>query len=248
MVLFYSVLATVIVSLISVVGVLVYFVSGKKIDKFLLLLVGLSAGTMIGGGLLHLLPEAVESAIGEKAFIYVLVGFSLFFLIERVLHWHHNHHCEGKCEKHTLPYMNIVGDAMHNFIDGLVIAGAFAIDFNIGVVTTAAVIVHEIPQEISDFGVLLYGGFSLKKALLFNFLSAATAIIGAILGVWLSGALDGFSLYLLPITAGGFIYIAASDLIPEINQESKVGKVAVSFLFFILGILLMVASKYFLAV
>jgi zinc and cadmium transporter len=246
----YPILATLVVSLISVVGILVYYISGKKIQKFLLLLVGLSAGTMLGGGLLHLLPEAVEAGLGQLAYVLVLVGFSLFFVIERALHWHHNHHCEGHCEREpkALPYMNIIGDAMHNFIDGLVIASAFSVDARIGLITTAAVIIHEIPQEISDFGVLLFGGFSKSKALFYNFLSATMAIIGAILGVWLSGSIENFSIYLLPITAGGFIYIAASDLIPEINQEHHTGKVIVSFLFFLLGMLLMVASKYFLTI
>ena len=139
--------------------------------------------------------------------------------------------------------MNLIGDGFHNFIDGLVIAAAFAVNINLGVVTTIAVIAHELPQEISDFGVLVYGGFTKKKALIFNFLSAIIAIIGAIVGILLFRSIEGIIPSLLAITAGGFIYIAASDLIPELNRESKIAKSLLAFLFFLLGIGFMFVFK-----
>ncbi len=132
--------------------------------------------------------------------------------------------------------MNLIGDGFHNFIDGLVIAAAFAVNIHLGIVTTIAVIAHELPQEISDFGVLVYGGFTKAKALLFNFLSAVIAIFGAIIGLFLFSKIENIIPVLLAITAGGFIYIAASDLIPELNRESKAAKSLFAFLFFLLGI------------
>ncbi|MBD3249438.1 hypothetical protein GF336_05315 [Candidatus Woesearchaeota archaeon] len=139
-------------------------------------------------------------------------------MIEKFLHWHHCH--KGKCDIHTFTYMNLIGDGVHNFIDGLIIAASFSVDISFGVITTIAVIAHEIPQEIGDFGVLVYGGFGRLKALAFNFLSAVTAIIGAVIGYLISGSVEGFVPFLLPFAAGGFIYIAASDLVPELHKES----------------------------
>lgn len=232
--------ATIIVSVLSFIGILALLVKDKLLEKILLLLVGFSAGSLLGGALLHLIPEAIEGSTSFSIFIFVLLGFTIFFVIERVFHWHHDHKCKGKCkdlkDKKTLSYMNLIGDGFHNFIDGLVIAAAFAVDIHLGIVTTIAVIAHELPQEISDFGVLVYGGFTKKKALMFNFLSAIIAVIGAIVGILLFRSIEGIIPFLLAITAGGFIYIAASDLIPELNRESKVTKSLLAFLFFLLGI------------
>ncbi len=239
--------ATIIVSVLSFIGIIALLIKDKLLEKILLLLVGFSAGSLLGGALLHLIPEAIEESTTFNIVIWVLAGFTIFFIIERVFHWHHDHKCKGKCrklkDKTTLSYMNLIGDGFHNFIDGLVIAAAFAVNINLGVVTTIAVIAHELPQEISDFGVLVYGGFTKKKALIFNFLSAIIAIIGAIVGILLFRSIEGIIPSLLAITAGGFIYIAASDLIPELNRESKIAKSLLAFLFFLLGIGFMFVFK-----
>jgi len=242
---FWSIGATLVVSLISFVGVVGLFFKEKFLDKILLLMVGLSAGSLLGGALLHLLPEAVEGGNSETVFLWALVGFSVFFLIERTLHWHHHHRQDSckECSKQTLPYMNLIGDGLHNFIDGLIIVAAFLVDVHLGIATTIAVITHEIPQEISDFGVLVYGGFSKTKALLWNFISAVFAIVGATLGFFFLRNFENFNFILLAITAGGFIYIAASDLIPEINKEKGLRKSILPFLFFLMGVGFMYVVK-----
>jgi zinc and cadmium transporter len=233
--------STLIVSLLSLIGVITLGIKDKFLNKIILLLVGLSAGALLGGALLHLIPEALEE-LGESTFLYVILGFILFFIIERVLHWRHCHQ-SGKCDVHTFTYMNLIGDGIHNFIDGMIIAASYIISINLGIITTIAIITHELPQEIGDFGVLIYGGFRKTKALLFNFLSALTAVIGALVGYFISKTAESFSIYLLPFAAGGFIYIAASDLIPELHKEADLKKSALSFVFFAIGIALMFAIK-----
>lgn len=161
--------------------------------------------------------------------------------MEKYLYWRHCH--DEICEIHPFTYLNLIGDGFHNFLDGLVIAASFLVSIKLGLVTTAAVILHEIPQELGDFGVLVYGGFTKTKALLFNLLSALTAVVGAVAGFFISSTTANFSNFILPLTAGGFIYIASSDLIPELHKERDTKKSISAFLFFILGILLMWLAK-----
>ena len=249
MVLLNSIIATLIVSLISLVGVLALFFKKNFLNKILMLLVGFSAGALLGGAFLHIIPElagdhshgvkngeVVSSFVGSDLFLIVIIGFAVFFLLEKVLHWHHHHNECEECENHTLPIMNLVGDGLHNLIDGMIIVASFAVSFELGVATTIAVIVHEIPQELSDFGVLVYGGFSRLKALFFNFVTALMAVIGAVIGYVLINYIDNIQNVLLAVAASGFIYIAASDLIPELNKEKKLYKSLVSFVFFLMGI------------
>ncbi len=242
--LFWAVLATLVVSLISFIGVVTLAFKEKLLNKIVMLLVGFSAGALIGGAFLHLIPEALEDGVGETIFLYVILGFVAFYILEKVLHWRHCH--KGKCEVHIFTYLNLIGDSVHNFLDGLVIAASFVVDFKIGIVTTLAVVAHEIPQEFGDFGVLIYGGFGKSKALFYNFLTGLTAVIGAIVGFFLSSAIEESIIYLLPLTAGGFIYIAASDLMPELRKESDVKKSLPPFLLFLAGIAFMWFAKFLL--
>lgn len=237
----YIILATIVVSLLSFIGIITLSLKEKKLNKILLFLIGLSAGTLMGGAFLHLLPEAVEGNPRLDVFILVLVGFITFFIIEKVLHWRHCH--KGECEVHTFTYMNLIGDSIHNFIDGLIIAASFITSIPLGITTTIAISTHEIPQEIGDFGVLIYGGFSKKKALLLNFLIALTAVLGGLIGYLISSLIEDMVLYILPFAAGGFIYIAATDLIPEIKKELNMKKYMATLLVFILGILIMWITK-----
>jgi zinc and cadmium transporter len=186
------------------------------------------------------MPEAIEAIGTSAAFRYLLVGFTVFFLIEKLLHWHHCH--EGPCEVHAFTYLILFGDGIHNFIDGLIIAASFLVDIPFGIVTTLLIIGHELPQELGDFGVLLHGGFSARKALAFNFLSQMTAVAGGIAGFLISGA-AGFTTLLLPFAAGGFVYIAASDLVPELHKEKRLGKSMFYFAFFLIGIGFMLGIK-----
>lgn len=237
-------LSTFVISVISLIGVLTLGIKEKQLNKIIMLLVSLSAGSLIGGAFLDLMPEAIEAI--EKSggstttmFVYLIIGLCLFFLIEKILHWRHCH--DGKCEIHTFAYMNMVGDCVHNFIDGLIIAASFVVSIPLGITTSLAIMLHELPQEIGDFGVLVHGGFSKTKALLLNFVTAIAAILGGVFGYLISEYI-GYSLtFLLPFAAGGFVYIAASDLIPEIRKELSLKKYLLNFAVFLLGILLIYA-------
>lgn len=236
--------ATTLVSLLSLIGIFTFGMHSKIFDKILVLLVGFAAGGLIGGAFLHLLPEAVEQGGGQGVFFYALCGFTAFFLMERYFYWRHCHH--GVCDVHSFTYLNLIGDGIHNFTDGLIIAASFMTDFKLGVVTTLAVIFHEIPQEIGDFGILVYGGFSKSRALFFNFICALFAILGALLGYFLSGLIENISLFLISFTAGGFIYIAASDLIPELHRQKDNRRANRAFAAFILGLIFMALARFIL--
>ncbi|MBN3033853.1 MAG: ZIP family metal transporter [Candidatus Saganbacteria bacterium] len=229
--------STVVISLFSLAGVAALGLKEKTLKELLLLLVGFSAGALAGGAFLHLLPEALEELPAGRAFVYALLGFSLFFLMERLFYWRHCH--KGKCDVHAFTYLNLFGDGLHNFIDGLVIAASFLGGLPLGIATSVAVASHEIPQELGDFGVLVYGGFPVGRALFFNLLSALTAVAGGVAGFYLSSAVAGLAVALLPFTAGGFIYIAASDLIPELHKEKDNRKANLAFVLFLLGLLFM---------
>jgi zinc and cadmium transporter len=237
----YILLATFIVSLISFVGVVCLALKENILNKILLILIGLSAGALMGGAFLHLLPEAVEKSTGLDVYLFVLIGFILFFLIEKVLHWRHCH--KGECDVHTFQYMNLVGDSIHNFIDGMIMAASFVVSVPLGITTTIAISTHEIPQEIGDFGVLLYGGFSKRRAITLNFVVALTAVLGGIVGYFVSNLIENIVLFILPFAAGGFIYIAATDLVPEIRKELDMRKYMATLLVFICGILIMWITK-----
>jgi len=237
-------LATFIVSLISLIGIFFIGMKQDTLTKVIKYLVSFAVGGLLGGAFFHLLPESMETG-NPSLFVYVLSGIMIFFLIEKFLHWRHCH--KGHCDAHTFTYMNIIGDGIHNFIDGMIIAASFGTDMRLGVVTTLAVAAHEIPQEIGDFGILVYGGFSKSKALLFNLLSALTAMAGAVIAyysfnqmVWLKG-------FLIPFTAGGFLYIALVDLIPELHKEAGKDNIALQFITIIGGLVLMWLLKIYFA-
>ena len=238
---FYSLLSVFLISLISFIGVFTFRIKGQRLKKVLIYFVSFSAGALFGDVFIHLLPEVVEEqGFGLNIGIGVLVGIVLFFILEKFVHWQHCHVPEEKGHVHPFTYSILVGDALHNFIDGLIIGASYLVSVPAGVATTLAVALHEIPQEIGDFGVLIHGGFSKGKALMLNFLSALTAVLGVIVALALSGMIESISLILVPIAAGGFIYIAGSDLIPELHKHSeKFGESLGHLIVFILGILVM---------
>jgi len=245
MVLFWILASTFLVSLISLVGIFTLAIKDNLLHKILFCLIGFSAGALIGSAFLHILPECLENNKSITVFYYLILGIVLFFLMERYLHWRHCHE-EGSCKTHAFTYLNLVGDGFHNFIDGMVIAASFMVSLKLGLVTTLAIILHEIPQELGDFAVLIYGGFTKKKALLFNFASALMAMIGAVAGYFITDLTKNFSSFILPLTAGGFIYIATSDLIPELHKENDLKRSTAAFFAFLLGIALMALAKNFL--
>lgn len=234
---FSIVLACLAISFCVILAVLLLSFKKIVLHKITLFLLSLSAGSLMGGAFFHLLPEASEKLETSQLYLIVLIAFIFFFFMEKLLFWRHCH--KENCHVHTFGYMNLFGDALHNFIDGLVIAGAFVIDIRVGIATTIAIALHEIPQEIGDFGVLLHAGFNKTKAIIINYLVALTVLLGGITGYYLSSSLENFVPYLLPFAAGGFIYIASSDLMPEIRKETNLKKSILSFFVFILGVVLM---------
>lgn len=239
----WSIVASIVVSLISLIGILFLLVNEKTLNNILFILIGFATGGLLGGAFFHLLPEALEKSSNPTlTFLYVILGFIIFFILERYIHWRHCHK-EGKCDVHVVSYLSLMGDGIHNLIDCMIIATSFQVNISFGLITTLAIILHEIPQEIGDFGVLVYGGLSKLKALFYNFLSALTAIIGVFIGYFLTTSIENFSSVLLPIAAGGFIYIAASDLVPELHKEPNLKKSTLAIITFIFGIILMYALK-----
>lgn len=231
-------LMTFIISLISFVGAITLILSEKLLKRLLLVLVGFAAGALIGGAFFHLLPEAIEAETlgSETVFSFLVLGFVLFLILEKLL-WRHCH--DRACPIHTFAYLNLLGDGVHNFIDGLIIAGSFAVSIPLGLTSSFAVAAHEIPQEMGDFGVIVYGGIKPRRALFLNFLSALTAVAGGLAGYFFLPYLGDVKVLLLSFAAGGFLYIAASDLVPELHKETDKFNTIVSFSLFLLGLLLM---------
>lgn len=229
----YILAAVIVVSLISLVGALTIAVNKKLLKKVLFTFVSFAVGTLLGVSFLDLLPEAMGYGI-KSVFVFPLLGIISFFILEKFIFWHHRH--EEK-EVHSFTYMNLIGDALHNFIDGAVIAASFLHSLPLGIATTVAIIFHEIPQEIGDFGVLIYGGFSRTKALLFNFISALTAILGALIGFLFLSSFTNLLPFLLAFTAGIFIYIAGVDLLPELRKERDARTSLVQLISIVVGIL-----------
>jgi zinc and cadmium transporter len=243
MALLWSLISTFIISALSLIGVFTLLVKKEILQKILFYLIGFSAGALIGGAFLHILPEVLEQVSSISTFSCVIAGFVLFFLLERYFFWRHCH--EGVCDVHAFTYLSLIGDGIHNFFDGVMIAVSFCASWQLGTATTLAVILHEIPQELGDFGILVFGGLNVQKALFFNFVSALTAVLGALFGFFMAESLRSFSFFVLPITAGGFIYIAASDLIPQLHKERDRRRSTLAFFAFVTGILLMVLTKIF---
>ncbi len=230
-------IAVLIVSLVSVLGILIFF-RKKTLNKILFFLVSFAAGTLLGAAFLDLLPEALENGFKESVPIFILAGILSFFILEKFLYWHHHHTGHEQEEVHGFTYLNIIGDGIHNFLDGAIIAVSFMTDLSLGIVTTIAIIAHEIPQEIADFSILIYGGFSRVKALVYNFITALTAVVGSLFTYFFSGLMENSHLYIAAFTIGGFVYIASTDLIPEIHKEKDIKKSILQLLVLALGIAL----------
>ncbi|MBI2173329.1 MAG: ZIP family metal transporter [Candidatus Aenigmarchaeota archaeon] len=214
--------SVILVSLISFVGVLVISVKERSLKKPLLYLVGFSAGALLGDAFIHLLPEAVEAGFSAEISLYILSGIIASFAVEKIVRWRHCHVPISKSHPHPFAYMNLFGDTVHNFIDGLIIGASYLASIPAGIATTIAVVFHEIPQEIGDFSVLLHGGFTKKKAVALNFIVALTAVLGAAVALFFGSLTGGSITFLVSFAAGGFVYIAAADLIPELHKKISV--------------------------
>ncbi len=252
----YTLVSVFIVSLISVVGILIISLREHLLHKILFILVSVAAGTLFGGALLHLIPEAFEESTNPTyVSLFILLGIMAFFSLEKFLKWKHSHEIEDSCtdcvdekyiktlEPENTPepvgHLVLISDGVHNFIDGVVIAASYLISIEVGIATTIAIAVHEIPQEISDFAVLVHAGFSKFKALMMNFVSALSAVVGAVVVLIAGNTIESALPAIAAFAAGSFLYIAGSDLVPEIHKTSHPGRSAIQFFSILAGIAIM---------
>lgn len=236
--------ATFLIALLALSGILVLSLKEEFLNSILLKLVAFSSGALLGGAFIHLIPEGLEKNDPESFFFVVLVALIVYLFIEKILHWRHCHKGPD-CPVHSFGYMNLIGDSVHNFIDGVIIASSFIVSVPLGIATTLAIALHEIPQEIGDFGVLVYAGFPKSKAVVLNFAVACSVIVGGIVGWALFFYVENITAFLLPVAAGGFIYIALSDMIPELRKENSLKNFLTNLGVLILGVVLMLAVKLF---
>jgi zinc and cadmium transporter len=221
----YSLASVFLVSLLSLVGLAFVTIGERKLKQLIFIMVSLAVGSLFGDAFIHIVPQIyAKSQTNVDASLYVLGGIFAFFILEKFLLWRHHHDLESGYAVHPVGYMNLFADAVHNFIDGMIIGASYIVSFPVGVATTVAVVFHEIPHEMGNFFVLLYAGFSKTRAIFFNFISALFAIVGTLVALAVSSRVEHFSALMLPLAAGGFIYIAGSDLVPELNKEVNPSK------------------------
>jgi len=245
-----AIIAVLVISLISLTGLVTLGMSTQFLKKILPFLVSLAVGALFGDAFIHLIPHALEEVPGETIIpLCILLGIVLFFALEKFLRWQHTHDLPGELEvdlahgghshdEHPIKPVGpivLIGDALHNLIDGVIIGAGFLISPEVGIATTIAIALHEIPQEIGDFAILLHAGFSRKKALLFNFVSALSSVLGLLIVFTLAGV-ENMTPMLSAVAAGGFIYIAGSDLVPELHEETSTAKSIQQLIAMLLGI------------
>jgi|TARA_Y100000310_G_scaffold206422_1_gene206841 zinc and cadmium transporter len=237
----YIILSAFIVSLIALIGVVLIPMKFERLKKVLIYFVSFSTGALLGGAFFHLLPEVVEE-VGFTFFIssLILLGIILFFVLEKIIHWHHNLVPFEKEHAHPLAIMSLVGGGFHNFLDGLVIGASYLVSIPVGIAITIAIALHKFPKEMGWFGVLVHGGFSKSKALIYNYTSSLLTIIGAVMALILSNYVENLQLFIIPVAVGGFIYLAGSNLIPELHKESGLRKSLFQLITLLAGILVMV--------
>jgi zinc and cadmium transporter len=258
------------IGLFSLIGLFMISIKEKTLDRILFILIAFATGTILSSALFDLIPESIHhleelNAGGSNldlslVFTFIIIGFVVFFIIERFIYWFHGHahekedkfvcyesltgetdidlHGGGNVKNYV--FLNLIGDGLHNFLDGIIIMVAFLSGPRNGIVITLAVLFHELPQEIGDFGILLYGGFTKKKAILFNFMSAMVALLGGLIAFVLSDTLEIFNLFFLAFSGGGFLYIASAELMPELLKEKNLRKSIVQALIFLCGIILII--------
>ena len=216
-----TLVAVLAVSLISLIGVLALLAKEATLKRLVPLLVSFAVGALLGDALLHILPELAEDNGLTTGISLVIVGAIIgFFVLEKFIHLHHQLGSPGQGHIHPVALTNLLGDGIHNFVDGAIIAGSFLTNSTLGVATTAAVALHEIPQEIGDLGVLVHAGLTPRRAVMYNLASALAAVVGGVLTLLLAGAVHDMARVMLALSAGAFIYIAGADLIPELHKAT----------------------------
>jgi len=232
----YSLLSVILVSLVSLIGLFTLSIKDKTLQRLLVYFVSFSVGGLLGDAFIHLLPEAIKINTELNLSLYILLGILISFVVEKFIQWRHCHIPTSKDHPHPFALMNLIGDLVHNFIDGLIIGASYLASLQIGIATTIAVILHEIPQEIGDFGVLVHGGFNKNKALFLNFVTALAAVAGTIISLVIGNYVLNLNNLLIPFAIGSFIYIASSDLIPELHKETNPVKSVIQLIMLLVGI------------
>ncbi len=250
----YGFLSILAISLVSLAGAFSLSLKEDKLKKIIFYLVSISVGALLGDAFIHLIPEVFEEGIGGLTFsISIFSGFIFFFILEKFLRWHHSHGQDEESldslqshdhSEKPLGALVIISDGAHNIIDGILVGVSYLAGVEIGIATTIAVLLHEIPQEIGDFGLLLHAGFTVKKALLWNFLSAIFAFIGLFLAFLIGEKIEGIVPIAISIASGGFLYIGSADLIPELHKETNVKKSLKQFIAIIIGFLIMLGMLF----
>lgn len=230
-----------IVSLVSLVGAALFTVHKHILTKAMLVLISFSTGALFGDVFIHMLPEMVEEGTTGATWLLVLTGILASFVLEKFIHWHHCHGDPSQEHHHAVGIMSLVGDVLHNALDGILVAGSYFVSIEVGIATTIAVVLHEIPQEISDLSILLHSGYTRSKALFFNFLSGLSSIATAIAVLVFQSDFASIGEIVLPFAAGNFLYIAGSDLIPELHKETRLSRGALQLVGIVVGIALMMA-------
>lgn len=241
----YTLISVVAVSLISLIGVFTLSLKEESLRKYIFVFISIAVGALLGDAFIHLIPEALENATNPTLVsILIIAGIVLFFILEKLLHWHHHGEKEEDLDIHPVGKLVLLSDGFHNFLDGIIIAASFMVSVPVGIATSLAVILHEIPQEIGDFAILLHSGYTRKRALWLNFLSAFMAILGAVIFFMLGEFAETISSYFVPIAAGGFIYIAMSDLIPELHKARQNNNSSFQIISIMIGVLAMIALTF----
>ena len=241
----YTFVSVIVVSLISFIGIFTLSLKEEVLRKYIFVFISLAVGALLGDALIHLIPEALKGfADTTLPSVLIIAGIFFFFVLEKFLHWHHHGEDKEKHEIHPVGKLILLSDGVHNFMDGIIIGTSFLVSVPVGLATTLAVILHEIPQEIGDFAVLLHAGYTKRRALWLNFLSAISAIFGAILLFAMGGTAEIFSLWFLPVAAGGFIYVAVADLIPELHKTKETSYSVLQIIAVMVGVLAMVALTF----
>lgn len=241
----YAFISVLVVSLVSLVGVFSLSIKEDVLKKYINFFISLAIGALLGDAFIHIIPEAFESSLSSNMVsILVILGILLFFVIEKFIHWHH--HGDDTEENHIHPVGKLVlfTDGFHNLIDGAIIGASFLVNPHVGIATTIAVVLHEIPQEIGDFAVLIHAGYTKKRALWLNFLSAIASVLGLVIVILFGNIVEGASLWFIPIAAGGFIYIAVADLIPELHKTKNIKHSLIQLGVIMLGVLSMLTLLF----
>jgi zinc and cadmium transporter len=242
----YAIGSTVVVSLVSLIGIFFLSWNKTKLQNIVFILVSFAVGALFGDAFLHLIPEstAIHSS-PQTTGILIILGILMFFVLEKFLLWRHDHGLESAGHQiKPIGFMSLIADGVHNLIDGLLIGASFMVSPELGITTTIAIVLHEIPQEIGDFGILTHSGFSVKKSIWLNLASALTAIVGAALVLIVGERIENMVNYIIPIAAGGFIYLAGSDLIPELKKDTGFKRSLIQIVCIIGGLLIILAFHF----